>query len=125
MSLWLLLCGVGVFLAREAFAHPSSRIAARSAPGFLPAALDILLLLGVLFCFFSSLRVKSFLKEGELAYGWILFSFSFAILFIAQLLSFSVSSGLLNIPLTLVGLVRLLFILCLALGIYWMRKVLS
>jgi len=69
--------------------------------------------------------VSSFLKEGELAYGWIFFAFSFAILFIAQLLSLSVSSGLFNVPLIIVSLTRLLSILSLALGIYFMKKVMS
>lgn len=125
LSVCLLLFGVVVFFTQEGFADPSSRIAAHSPSGFLPAVLDVLLLLGILFCFFSSLRVKSFLKEGELAYGWILFSFSFAILFIAQLLSLSVSTGLFDIPSTIVSLARLLFILSLAFGIYLMKKVLS
>ena len=125
LSIWSLLSGAVVFFTQEAFAGSSSRIAAHSSSGFLPALLDVLLLLGILFCFFSSLKVKSFLKEGELAYGWILFSFSFAILFMAQLFSLSVSSGLFDIPLVMVSLVRFLSILFLALGIYFMKKVLS
>ena len=125
MKRWLWFCGLVVFVASEALADPSGRVSAHSASGFLPAALDVLLLLGILFCFFSSLRVKSFLKEGELAYGWVLFSFSFAILFVAQLLSLSASSGVLSIPLTVVPLARLLSILCLGLGIYFMKKILS
>ena len=124
LSMWSLLFGAVVFFTQEAFADSSSRIAAHSPSGFLPTLLDVLLLLGILFCFFSSLKVKSFLKEGELAYGWILFSFSFAILFIAQLFSLSVSSGLFDIPLIMVSLVRFLSILSLALGIYFMKKVL-
>ena len=125
LNVWLLFPGAVLFLTPEAFADPSGRAAAHSASGFLPTALDVLLLLGILFCFFSSLRVKSFLKEGELAYGWVLFSFSFAILFVAQLLSLSASSGVLSIPLTVVPLARLLSILCLGLGIYFMKKILS
>ena len=114
-----------VFLARGTLADPSGRAAANSASGFLPTLLDLLLLLGVGFCFFSSVRVKSFLKEGELAYGWVLFSFSFAVLFLAQLLSLCVSSNLLSMPITIIPLARLLSILCLALGIYFMKKILS
>lgn len=121
----LLLCGVVAILPQEAFAGSSSRMAVGSPSGFLPTVLDALLLLGILFCFFSSLKVKSFLREGELAYGWILFSFSFAILSIAQLLSLSVSSGLLDMPLNIISLTRLLSILSLAFGIYLMKKVLS
>lgn len=114
-----------VFLARGTFADPSGRAAVHSASGFLPTLLDILLLLAIGFCFFSSLRVKSFLREGELAYGWVLFSFSFAVFFVAQLLSLCVSSNLLSVPLTIIPLARLLSILCLALGIYFMKKILS
>jgi len=115
---------VVVFFPQKAFGPPGG-IVARSSSGFLPTVLDVLLVLGVLFCFFSSLKVKSFLKEGELSYGWVLFSFSFAILSIAQLFSLFASSGLFYVPLTIVSLIRLLSILSLALGIYFIKKVLS
>lgn len=124
LRVWLLLFVAVVFFPREAFGPPN-RIVAYSSSGFFPAVLDVLLLLGILFCFFSSLKVKSFLKDGELAYGWSLFSLSFAILFIAQLLSLSISSGLFYIPLIIVSLARILSILSLALGIYFIKKVLS
>jgi hypothetical protein len=120
-----LLFGAVAFFPQHSLADPSGKIAAHSASGFLPVVLDVLLLLGIGFCFFSSLKVKSFLKDGEMAYGWALFSFSFAILFVAQLFSLSVSSGLFDIPLIIVSFVRLLSILSLALGIYCMKKVLS
>jgi hypothetical protein len=121
---WLLLLGGVVFFPQEAFAPPG-RIVARSASGFLPAVLDVLLLFGILFCFFYSLKVKSFLKEGELSYGFLFFSFAFAILSISQLFSLFVSSGLFYIPLTIVSLIRVLSILSLALGIYFIKKILS
>lgn len=124
LTAWFLLFVVVVFFPQEAFGPPG-RIVARPASGFLPAVLDVLLLLGILFCFFYSLKVKSFLKEGELSYGFLLFSFSFAILSVAQLFSLSVSIGLFYIPLTIVSLIRLLSILSLALGIYFIKKVLS
>ncbi len=122
---WPMFSFAGIFCARAAFADASGRVGAHSASGFLLTVLDVLLLLGVLFCLLSSLRVKSFLKEGELAYGWTLFSFSFGVFFIAQLLSLCVSSGLLSIPLSIIPLARLLSILCLALGIYFMKRMLS
>lgn len=124
-SMFFLIFGALVFCTQVAIADPSSKIAAHSSSGFLSTVLDALLLLVILFCFFSSLKVSSFLKEGELVYGWIFFAFSFAILFIAQLLSLSVSSGLFNVPLIIVSLTRLLSILSLALGIYFMKKVMS
>lgn len=122
--IWFLLFVGVAFFPQEAFAPPS-RMVAHSSSGFLPAVLDVLLLLGVLFCFLSSLKVKSFLKDGELSYGFLLFSFSFAILSVAQLFSLFVSSGLLYVPFTIVSLIRLLSILSLALGIYFIKKVLS
>jgi hypothetical protein len=125
LSIWFLLLGTVLFFPQQSLADSSSRIAAHSPSGFLPTVLDVLLLFGILFCFFSSLKVKSFLKEGELAYGWILFSVSFAILFVAQLFSLSVSCGLFDIPLVIVSFIRLLSILSLALGIYFMKKVLN
>ena len=125
LSVSLLLFGAAVFFPEHSLADPSSKIAAHSASGLLPVVLDVLLLLGIGFCFFSSLKVKSFLTDGELAFGWILFSFSFAILFVAQLFSLSVSSGLFDIPLIIVSFIRLLSILSLGLGIYFMKKVLS
>ena len=115
---------VVVFFPHEAFAPPS-RIVTHSSSGFLLSVLDVLLLLATVFCFFSSLKVKSFLKEGELSYGWVLFSIAFAILFMAQLLSFSVSSNLFHIPLSIVSLIRLLSILSLSIGIHSMKKILS
>jgi hypothetical protein len=124
LSAGLLLFVAVVFFPQKAFGPPT-KITAHSSSGFLPVVLDVLLLVGVISCFFFSLKVKSFLEEGELSYGWTLFSFSFAILFIAQLLSLSVSCGLFYIPLTIVSFIRLLSILSLALGIYFMKKVLS
>jgi len=45
-----------------------------SDPQLLPALLDFLLLAGILACFVISVKVKSFLRDGELASGWSLFS---------------------------------------------------
>lgn len=120
-----LLVFVAVFFSHQEVFAPPGRIVARPSSGFLPAILDVLLLGGVLLCLFSSLKVKSFLKEGELKAGFLLFSFAFAILFVAQLVSLSVSSGLLDISLTIVSLIRLLSIISLASGIYSIKKVLS
>ena len=117
--------GAVVFFTQKASADPSRRVVTHSTSGFLPAVLDVLLLLGIFFCFLSSLKVRSFLKDGELAYGWFLFSFAFAILFIAQLFSLSGSIGLFDIPLTIVSVTRLLSILSLALGVYFIKRVLS
>ena len=92
---------------------------------FLPAIFDVLLLVGVFVCFIISMRVKSFLRDGELASGWTLFSLSFVLLFASQLLNLFLGVGLLSIPLSLIASLRILFILFLASGIYFMKKVLS
>ncbi len=91
----------------------------------LAALLDVMLLLGILTCFFISVKVKSFLRDGELASGWTLFSLSFVLLFIAQLISLSLNVNLLNVSFSIVSLIRLLSIFILASGIYFMKKVLS
>lgn len=91
----------------------------------LPAIFDILFLVGTFACFIISVRVKSFLRDGELASGWTLFSLSFVLLFAAQLLSLFLGVGLLSISPSLIASLRILFILFLASGIYYMKKVLS
>jgi hypothetical protein len=91
----------------------------------VPALLDLLLLLGILTCFFISIKVKSFLREGEMAWGWNLFAVSFVLLFVAQFLSFSSGIRLLNVSASIVSSLRLLFVISLASGIYFMKKVLS
>lgn len=89
------------------------------------ALLDILLLAGILTCFLISVKVKSFLRDGELASGWNLFSLSFILLFVAQLLSLFLNVRLLNISGSIVSTLRLLFVVSLAWGIYYMKRVLS
>jgi hypothetical protein len=125
------LCiGLVIWIGRLAFALPESEnyqpeiSGLASKPGW-STLLDILLLMGILTCFFISVKVKSFLRDGELASGWTLFSLSFVLLFIAQLLSLSQNISLLNIPLSLVSVIRLLSIFTLASGIYFMKRVLS
>jgi hypothetical protein len=125
ISLWLLF-----FVAPNSFAFtPGDDLQPEvggitSSPG-LAILLDILLLAGILICFLISLRVKSFLRDGELASGWTLFSLSFVLLFIAQILSFSLDVSLFSISSGIISSVRLLAILSLASGIYFMKKVLS
>ncbi|MCK4224232.1 MAG: hypothetical protein KAX39_03565 [candidate division Zixibacteria bacterium] len=120
-----------MFLAEQAFCADENAETFRAtvrgsdSSSVVPALLDILLLAGTFVCFLISVRVKSFLKDGELASGWTLFSLSFVLLFVAQLLSLSVSVGFLNISLGIISSLRLLFVICLASGIYFMKKVLS
>jgi hypothetical protein len=91
----------------------------------ISAAFDILLLAGIFACFLISVRVKSFLRDGELSAGWTLFSLSFILLFAAQLLNLLLTLDLVNIYPSVIGSLRVLFILSLASGIYMMKKVLS
>jgi hypothetical protein len=91
----------------------------------LPTFLDVLLLAGTFSCFLISVKVKSFLKDGELAAGWTLLSVSFVLLFVAQLLSLFLVIGLFSIAPNIISSLRVLFILLLGSGIYFMKKVLS
>jgi hypothetical protein len=91
----------------------------------LPTFLDILLLVGTFSCFLISVKVKSFLRDGELAAGWTLLSLSFVLLFVAQLLSLFLIIGLLSIAPNIISSLRVLFILLLGSGIYFMKRVLS
>jgi hypothetical protein len=92
---------------------------------FLPALLDLLLLAGILACFVISVKVKSFLRDGELSSGWSLFSLSFVLLFAAQVLSFFTDVRLLELSSSIISALRLLFVVSLAWGIYFMKRVLS
>jgi len=92
---------------------------------FLAALLDLLLLAGILACFVISVKVKSFLRDGELSSGWSLFSLSFVLLFAAQILSFFTDVRLLELSSSIISVLRLLFVISLAWGIYFMKRVLS
>lgn len=127
---FLIALGTVLFLAHAAMGQEeadSFRAAVRGSgkPLLLPALLDFLLLAGILACFVISIKVKSFLRDGELASGWNLFSISFVLLFVAQILSLSSSMGLLSISVSIVSSLRLLFVIFLASGIYFMKRVLS
>jgi hypothetical protein len=82
-------------------------------------------LAGTVTCFLISVRVKSFLRDGELASGWTLLSVSFVLFFVAQLLSLFLNVGFLNVSPSIISSLRVLFILLLASGVYFMKKVLS
>lgn len=125
-----LCAGLVLWMGRLAFALPESEnyqagVGGLSSKPAWSTLLDILLLLGILTCFFISVKVKSFLRDGELASGWTLFSLSFVLLFIAQFLSLSLNISLLNIPLSIISIIRLMSIFTLASGIYYMKSVLS
>jgi len=125
ISFWLVFFSAQVSFAYESADIFRAEIRGSGSLSVLSALFDILLLVGAFACFLISVRVKSFLKDGELASGWTLFSLSFVLLFVAQLLSFSLSVGLLNISPNIISSLRVLFILFLASGIYFMKKVLS
>ena len=91
----------------------------------LPALLDLLLLVGIVACFVISVKVKSFLRDGELSSGWSLFSLSFVLLFAAQILSFFTDVRVLELSSSIISALRVLFVISLGWGIYFMRKVLS
>ena len=123
-GIWILFFAVGACFANPEANNLQPAEGLRASPA-LVKLLDVLLLVGILICFFISVKVKSFLRDGELASGWSLFSISFIFLFAAQLLSFLVDVSLTNVSHSIISAVRLLFILSLASGIYFMKKVLS
>lgn len=122
---WLVLFAGQVSCAQESCHTSRAALRGSGSSSMLPTLLDILLLVGTFACFLISVRVKSFLRDGDLASGWTLFSLSFVLLLVAQLLSLSLSIGLLNIPPSIISSIRVLFILFLASGVYFMKKVLS
>jgi len=122
---WLLFLAGKVFCAFENTDAFRAAVQSSKSSSVLPAFLDVLLLVGTFVCFFISVRVKSFLRDGELASGWTLLSLSFVLLFVAQLLSLSLSVGFLNISPSIISSIRVLFILFLASGVYFMKKILS
>jgi len=122
---WLVFLTGKVFCAFENTDAFRAAVQSSKSSSVLPAFLDVLLLVGTFVCFLISVRVKSFLRDGELASGWTLLSLSFVLLFVAQLLSLSLSVGFLNISPSIISSIRVLFILFLASGVYFMKKVLS
>ncbi len=125
-----LCAGLVLWVGRLALASPESenyaaQMGELSSKPAWSTLLDILLLLGILTCFFISVKVKSFLRDGELASGWTLLSLSFVLLFMAQLLSLSLNISLLDVPISIVSIIRLISIFTLASGIYFMKRVLS
>ncbi len=118
------------FVDRGAYAHDGAEalragIRGSSTSLTIPAAFDVLLLAGIFACFLISVRVKSFLRDGELSAGWTLFSLSFVLLFAAQLLNLFLTLDLVSIHPSVIASLRVLFIAFLASGIYMMKKVLS
>ena len=80
----------------------------------IPAAFDVLLLAGTFACFLISVRVKSFLRDGELSAGWTLLSLSFVLLFAAQLLNLFLTLDLVSIYPSVIASLQVLFIVFLA-----------
>ena len=124
------LGSLSLFAVRTACAHGGSEalragIRGSGTPTTIPAAFDLVLLAGIFACFLISVRVKSFLRDGELSSGWTLFSLSFVLLFTAQLLNLLLILDLVSIHPTVIASLRVLFIVFLASGIYMMKKVLS
>ncbi|UCB52697.1 MAG: hypothetical protein JSV10_00985 [Candidatus Zixiibacteriota bacterium] len=122
--------GLAMLSVGSAYAHDGVETVRAGIRGsgdsmIIPAAFDILLLVGIFACFLISVRVKSFLRDGELSAGWTLFSLSFVLLFAAQLLNLFLTLDLVNIHPSVIASLRVLFIVSLASGIYMMKKVLS
>ncbi len=73
ISFWLMFFAASVSFAYGSADAFRAEVRGSGSSSVVPALLDILLLVGTFVCFLISVRVKSFLKDGELASGWILF----------------------------------------------------
>jgi len=127
---WLAWCWITFLAAGTVCAHGGSEnlragIRGSASSTTIPAAFDFLLLAGIFACFLISVRVRSFLRDGELSSGWTLFSLSFVLLFAAQLLSLLLTLDLVNVHAAVIASLRVLFIVFLASGIHMMKRVLS
>jgi len=117
------LCGCFVLLTNVQAGAGLDEVVDRPA---LMITLNVLLLLFILAGFFLSSRIRSFLRGGELILGWFLILVSFIFLFFAQVLEFDrYIHVLFDVSLTAVYLVKLLWIMILVLGIYFIQKVMS
>jgi hypothetical protein len=122
---WLTLFAAGTAFAGGGSETLRAGIGGSDSSTAIPAAFDVLLLAGIFACFLISVRVKSFLRDGELSSGWTLFSLSFVLLFAAQLLNLLLTLDLVSIYPAVIASLRVLFIVSLASGIHLMKKVLS
>ena len=82
---------------------------------------NILLLLFMLAGWFLCSKIRSFLKGGELILGWFLILISFIFVFASQFLEFGIYIKLWEISPTVVYFARLLWIMVLVLGIYFIQ----
>ena len=122
---WLTLWGAKMAGAGDGSEALRAGIRGSGSSTAVPAAFDLLLLAGIFACFLISVRVKSFLRDGELSSGWTLFSVSFVLLFAAQLLNLLLTLDLVSVYPAVIASLRVLFIILLASGIHMMKKVLS
>lgn len=92
---------------------------------FLDVILNFVVLLVVCGCFFYTKRIESFLRGGELSFGWLLILISFFILFFLQLIKLGGSMNIFNFDSALYSFFKLIWLVLLGLGIYQLKKVLS
>lgn len=116
------LCGCFVLLTNAQASANLGEIVDRPA---LMMTFNVLLLLFILAGFFLSSRIRSFLRGGELILGWFLILVSFMFLFVAQVLEFGTYIHIFDISVTAVYFVKLLWIMVLVLGVYFIQKVMS
>ena len=87
--------------------------------------LALLSLLGIVLLVLLSWKISSFLRGGELSSAWLLIFFSFVLLAIVQLLLLGNLVGVFNIAQALIFSAKLLSILSLLAGIFFIKKILS
>ena len=84
-----------------------------------------LLLLFMVAGFILCSRIRSFLRGGELVLGWFLILVSFLFLLGSQILESGMYFRFFDVSLTVVYFARLLWLMVLVLGIYFIQKIMS
>jgi hypothetical protein len=120
LALLLLLSGTN--LAQSSARNETGTLVQSS---FLDVILNFVILLAVCGCFFYAKRIESFLKGGELSFGWFLILISFFLLFFLQLVKLGNSMNILIFDSALYSFFKLIWLVLLGLGIYRLKKVLS
>jgi hypothetical protein len=112
-----------LLLSNESFAQGETEIVAQSS--FLEVILNFVMLLVVCGCLFYTKKIESFLKGGELSFGWFLIFISFLVLAFVQSLELGNSINVVRLNSGLHFFLKLIWVILLVWGIYRLKKVLS
>lgn len=120
ITLLLLLSGTNPAQSSE-----KSEAETSAQSSFVEVILGFAILLLVCGCFFYTKKIESFLKGGELSFGWFLILISFLILIILQFIELGNSINVLKFDSDLYSFLKLIWMILLGWGLYRLKKVLS